>query len=102
MAGALQARNAIVSSTAADETTGSERRPPVSDAHPYQFTLLPDAGPVAGQWEVSGNLRPIAAAGCCSRCNGATWQHQAHDICGSCGHVTQHEIPEVRLLMKSA
>jgi ribosomal protein S27AE len=36
------------------------------------------------------------AAGRCARCGGATWQHQARDICGGCGHSTQYEAPEVK------
>lgn len=42
------------------------------------------------------NPRPITAVGCCSHCGGATWQHEAHDICGRCGHITQHEVSEIR------
>jgi hypothetical protein len=67
----------------------------VPGAQPYELELLPDAKPVAGQWDVSVDLRPIAPAGCCSHCGGATWQHEAHDICGRCGHVSQHEVPQV-------
>ncbi len=43
------------------------------------------------------DLRPVAPAGRCTRCGGKTWQHQAQDVCGQCGRMTQHEAPEVRL-----
>ena len=69
----------------------------MTDTRPYELELPSAIGSVAGQWNVSVEPRPIAAAGCCSRCGGATWQHQARDICGRCGHVTQHEVPKVRL-----
>jgi hypothetical protein len=72
----------------------------VSDAYLEKVDLLPDADAVAGRWDTSVDLRPIAATGCCSHCGGGTWQHQAHDICGRCGHVSQHEIPEVRLVRR--
>ena len=52
--------------------------------------------------ELSWDPRPVVATGRCDRCGGATWHHQAHDICGRCGHSTQHQAPEVRLLKKSA
>ena len=45
------------------------------------------------------DLRPVAPAGRCARCGGATWQHQAQDVCGQCGRMTQHEAPELRLRM---
>ena len=41
---------------------------------------------------------PVVTAGRCACCGGATWQHQARDICGRCGHSTQHEELEVRLV----
>jgi hypothetical protein len=40
----------------------------------------------------------VVAAGRCACCGGATWQNQARDICGRCGHSTQHEGLEVRLV----
>ncbi len=66
----------------------------MSEAHIYHAE--------AEQWEVPVDRWPIAAAGRCDRCGGATWHHQAHDICGQCGRSTQHQAPEVRLLRRSA
>lgn len=79
-----------------------ERRQRMSNASPFELELLLDVGPVAGQWEVLMDPRPIATVGRCSHCDGATWQHQARDICGRCGHGTQHRDTEVRLLRRSA
>ncbi len=61
--------------------------------------LLSGTGPVevAKQWDRPVDLPPVAASGRCTRCGGATWQHQAHDICGRCGRSVQHEAPEIRL-----
>ncbi len=55
-----------------------------------------------GQWNPLTDPRPVTPAGRCARCGGATWHHQAHDICGRCGRSTQHQAPEVRLLRRSA
>lgn len=49
-----------------------------------------------GQWRAPVDLRPAAAAGRCTGCGGATWQHQARDICGYCGRITSPD-PEVRM-----
>jgi len=73
----------------------------VSNAYTSGFMTLLDVDPVAGQWEAPVDLRPIAPVGCCSRCGGATWQHEAHDICGQCGNITHHEVLELRLLRRS-
>lgn len=63
-----------------------------------ELELQYGASPVAtGQWETPVGLRPAAAAGRCTRCGGATWQHQARDICGQCGRITQHQTLEVRM-----
>lgn len=40
---------------------------------------------------------PVLSAGCCARCGGTTWQHQARDICSRCGHSAQHEALEVQV-----
>lgn len=47
-----------------------------------------DAGPgrVAGQYRT---------AGVCPRCGAGRWRHEAHDVCGGCGAVAQHETPEI-------
>ena len=68
-----------------------------------ELDLLPNVGVAGtGQGDPQVDPRPIAATGRCTRCGGATWHHQAHDICGRCGHSTQHQAPEVRLLRRSA
>ncbi len=68
-----------------------------------ELNLLPEASAAeAEQWEPPLDPRPVTATGCCTRCGGATWHHQAHDICGRCGRSTQHQAPEVRLLRRSA
>lgn len=54
--------------------------------------------PGSEQWALPMDPRPVAATGRCAHCGGATWHHQAHDICGGCGRSTQHQAPEVRLL----
>ena len=60
-----------------------------------ELELQYGASPVpTGQWRAPVDLRPAAAAGRCTRCGGATWQHQARDICGQCGRITAPD-PEV-------
>ncbi len=68
-----------------------------------ELNLLSGVGMAgAAQRDFPVDPRPVAATGRCARCGGATWHHQAHDICGRCGRSTQHQAPEVRLLKRSA
>ena len=55
-----------------------------------------------GQSREPVDLRPAAAVGRCTRCGGATWQHQARDICGQCGRITQHQTQKFGWLVDDA
>lgn len=56
----------------------------------------------SGQLRALVVLRPAAAAGRCTRCGGANWQHQARDICGQCGRIAQHQTQKFGWLVDDA
>lgn len=57
--------------------------------------------PTTDQWEESVDLRLVAPDEArCARCGVTTWQHQAKNICGECGQITQHEPPQAAVALR--